>query len=378
LRVLHITGDNVLGGVETMLVNLARFREHCPSMCPEFLMFPDGVLRERLLPQGVNVLCLGDIRLRWPRKVRESQRAFSRILKEKKYDVVVYHQYVWMPLIFDHIARRAGCASVRWFHNEIDRRHWAEIALRLISPKFPDISISCSDFLRQSVASRGSNEVLYHPIPPSNIVLSPAERRALRQELATSPDAVVVIQVSRMGVRKGHVKHLQALARLRDDQNWTCWMVGGAYTEEQREYEHSLKKLAAELKIADRVRFTGARSDISRLLAAADVFCQPNTPPPEPFGIVFVEALYAGLPIVTSAMGGALEIVDPSSGILVPPDDVETLAHVLRQLLAGRNAREKFRLSGPARARQLCDPGQQIAKLGAILGGIRGSKPSSS
>ena len=48
---------------------------------------------------------------------------------------------------------------------------------------------------------------------------------------------------------------------------------------------------------------------MTRLLAAADVFCQPNSGP-EPFGIVFVEALYAGLPVIATAIGGAQEIVD--------------------------------------------------------------------
>ena len=50
------------------------------------------------------------------------------------------------------------------------------------------------------------------------------------------------------------------------------------------------------------------------LLAAADLFCQPNTAP-EPFGLSLVEALQAGLPVVTSGIGGACEIVDASCGV---------------------------------------------------------------
>ena len=56
------------------------------------------------------------------------------------------------------------------------------------------------------------------------------------------------------------------------------------------------------------------RDDVPRLLAAADIFCQPNLGP-EPFGIGFVEALSAGLPVITTATGGALEIVDGDCGI---------------------------------------------------------------
>jgi glycosyltransferase involved in cell wall biosynthesis len=50
-----------------------------------------------------------------------------------------------------------------------------------------------------------------------------------------------------------------------------------------------------DLRIADRVRFAGQRDDVPRLLAAADLHCQPNSSP-EPFGVAFVEALAAGLP----------------------------------------------------------------------------------
>ena len=68
------------------------------------------------------------------------------------------------------------------------------------------------------------------------------------------------------------------------------------------------------------MRFLGQREDVPRLMAAADVFCQPNTGP-EPFGIVLVEALYAGLPVVTSGFGGAAEIVDQTCGVLTAPGD---------------------------------------------------------
>ena len=67
-------------------------------------------------------------------------------------------------------------------------------------------------------------------------------------------------------------------------------------------------------------------------MAAADVFCQPNTGP-EPFGMVLVEAFYAGLPVVTSGFGGAAEIVDQTCGVLTKPGDAEAVAAALRGLI---------------------------------------------
>jgi hypothetical protein len=76
------------------------------------------------------------------------------------------------------------------------------------------------------------------------------------------------------------------------------------------------RERAEDRGVADRVRFIGERSDVGRLLAAASVHCQANLRP-EPFGIALVEALAVGLPVVTVAMGGALEIVDESCGMLI-------------------------------------------------------------
>jgi glycosyltransferase involved in cell wall biosynthesis len=123
-----------------------------------------------------------------------------------------------------------------------------------------------------------------------------------------------------------------------------------------------LRASAARAGVSDRVRFLGQRSDVPRLMAAADVYCQPNTGA-EPFGIVFVEALYAGLPVVASAAGGALEIVDETCGVLTPVGDPAAVADTLRELLTDPTRRRNLGTNGPMRAAALCDPGRYLARL---------------
>src|SRR5262249_9096781 len=133
-------------------------------------------------------------------------------------------------------------------------------------------------------------------------------------------------------------------------------------TPQEEEYLRVLKGAAVELGIADRVLFLGKRADVPKLLAAADIFCQPNQEP-EPFGIVFVEALWAGRPVVTTAMGGALEIIDDSCGVLVEPGNRAQLAEVLRRLIESSELRARFHQAGPARAQSISDPASQMRKL---------------
>jgi glycosyltransferase involved in cell wall biosynthesis len=130
-----------------------------------------------------------------------------------------------------------------------------------------------------------------------------------------------------------------------------------------------LKKRASRLGIGGRIRFLNERSDVARLMAAADIYCQPNTHP-DSFGITFIEALYAELPVVTTSLGGACEILNDSCGVLVRPGDVSALAEALQRLIRDRTERHKLGRSGPKRARDLCDPEAQLTNYTNCLKGV--------
>src|SRR5262249_23255181 len=136
--------------------------------------------------------------------------------------------------------------------------------------------------------------VIYPPVALTRPADASRWRSAIRAQQQVSEDTVVIIQVSRLEPWKGHLSHLEALAQLKPTLTpWQCWIVGGPQRPEEQEYLRQLQDAATELGIAGRLRFLGQRSDVPQLLAAADIFCQPNQTP-EPFGISFVEALWAG------------------------------------------------------------------------------------
>jgi glycosyltransferase involved in cell wall biosynthesis len=213
-----------------------------------------------------------------------------------------------------------------------------------------------------------SAQVLYCPLAIPASHPTAAENLALRDEFETARDAVVIVQVGRMETLKGHASLLHALARLRD-RNWTCWQVGGAQRAEERTYVDDLRRLAAELDLGDRVKFLGRRSDVARILDAADIYCQPNSEA-DAFGLSFIEALGAQLPIVTTALGGALEIVDDGCGLLVAPNDAIALAAALARLIDDPDMRHRLGAAGPARATALCDPAVRIQQLAAAIEGL--------
>jgi glycosyltransferase involved in cell wall biosynthesis len=205
------------------------------------------------------------------------------------------------------------------------------------------------------------------PVEPHSIENAQSVRRSVRDELSTPPDAVVVLQASRLERWKGQSIYLEALAKLKDVRGWLAWMAGGPQRPEEEKYLAELRFLAAQAGIHDRVRFLGQRSDVTRLMAAADIYCQPNTGP-EPFGIAFIEALYAGIPVLTFDLGGAREIVTEACGSRCQPGDVQALTATLRLWISDPTRRRALGACGPARARELCDPARRLADLcGALV-----------
>jgi len=210
--------------------------------------------------------------------------------------------------------------------------------------------------------------VIYCPV--SAAAAMPAEaRREVRQELDAPADAVVILSASRMEAWKGHIDLVRALAEL-NALPWVLWVAGGAQRPHEHAHATTLFDEVRRLGLESRVRLLGERRDVDRLLAAADVLAQPNTGP-EPFGIVFAEALRAGVPVVTTDMGGAPEIVDDSCGRLVPPHDPSALVNALASVVSDRSLRDSLATAGPVRVATICDPSRVLTQLSDAISSLR-------
>jgi glycosyltransferase involved in cell wall biosynthesis len=353
VRVLHVHSGNLYGGVETFLLSLARFSALAPSMDMSVALTSDGRIAAGLRDAGVPVTILGDTRISRPFSVRRARRVLAALLRSDRPDVMVCHQ-PWPLALFGPVAKRQPVPLVLWMHMAASR-HWLDRLAWRVRPG----TIVCNSRFTASTLPKSSArvEVVYAPIETT---------AALAGHTAASNGHAVIIQVSRMEPLKGHAVLLDALGQLRGRDGWTCWIAGGAQRAHEAQYLTSLRSRAAALGIADRIEFLGDRSDVQRLLAGSDIYCQPNVEP-EAFGISLVEAMAAGLPVVTSALGGATEIVDETCGVLVAPGDSARLASELSALLDDHGRRERLGLQGPARARALCDPASQMPRIAEIL-----------
>jgi glycosyltransferase involved in cell wall biosynthesis len=164
-----------------------------------------------------------------------------------------------------------------------------------------------------------------------------------------------IVVVSRLVERKGIGNVIAALAHVPDAE---LVIAGGpdASRLDQDAEAVRLDRIARAYNVRDRVDFRGRveRRDVPSLIRSADVVA--CTPWYEPFGMVALEAMACGVPVVASAVGGLVDtVIDGVTGALVPPRDVDSLARVLRELLASPERRARLGRAGAQRARARYD-----------------------
>lgn len=147
-----------------------------------------------------------------------------------------------------------------------------------------------------------------------------------RTQLGIPEEDMVLISIGRLIKRKALGDLLLALSRL-EDQKFRLLIIG-----EGPEEPH-LRDLATRLGLSSRVDFLGAvwGEPKFQYLAASDIFALPSVH--EGFGLVFLEAMYCGLPVIASSSGGQTDFLrEGETGFLVPVGDVDTLAERIRRL----------------------------------------------
>jgi glycosyltransferase involved in cell wall biosynthesis len=365
MRVLHIYSGNLYGGVESMLATLARCTAHRTDVTHEFALCFQGRLSEELDGAGASVTHLGPVRVRSPWTVRAARRRLAALLRTEQYSIAICHS-PWPLALFGATVRRCSAVPLGfWLHDAVTGEHWTERWARRV---VPDVAICNSCFTKAHLPclfEPQKTAVIYCPVAPAE-PLALEKRNALRERAGVSPDDVAIVHVGRMDAVKGHRTLIRALSLVPAATPWKCLIVGGPQKCGERRYFDALRAEVQRLNLDRQIAFLGDRTDARSLMQAGDVLCQPNEKP-EAFGIALVEALSAGLPVVTTDIGGgAAEIVNDECGILTPPHP-EAVAVALQRLIDDPSLRNQLASSGPRRADALSGPELFLNSLHSVL-----------
>lgn len=165
-------------------------------------------------------------------------------------------------------------------------------------------------------------------------------REEMRGRLDIPPGRLVATMVGNIRGWKGQHVVLEALGQLpQGARDRLLLLVAGDGDSPELPYFQSLMRLLEEHDLGDMVRFLGARRDVPDLLTASDVALHASVLP-EPFGLVVVEAMGLGVPVIAARLGAPADVVAEGSGLLFDPSSPEELATALTRMVEEEDTRE--------------------------------------
>jgi glycosyltransferase involved in cell wall biosynthesis len=220
-------------------------------------------------------------------------------------------------------------------------------------------ALACARHVITTSRSTARLLVADYAVPPQSLsIVRPGTDRLAAQPRAGGP-VVELLAVGSVVPRKGYDILVAALAKI-PDLAWRFVIAGDR--ERSCETARQLDAQIAGLALAGRITFVGAVAPqrLMQLYAAADLFVLPSRF--EGYGMAYAEAIAHGVPVVGTQAGAVPDTVPAGAGVLVPPDDVDALAAVLRRLIESPSERE--RLADGARAAATTFPSwQESARL---------------
>jgi glycosyltransferase involved in cell wall biosynthesis len=388
---MYLSPSGQLGGAETSLLEiLASLRESQPSWPLHLLMAAEGPLAARAAALGVSTAIVpfasSIARLGESGAVSEGRRwgfavqvAFAVVpiaaylgriraaIREFAPDLL-HTNGLKMHLLG---AQAHVDAKLVWhLHDYLGPRPISARLLRLKGSCCAAIVANSSSVARDvERAMREQVKVFVVHNAVDLVRYSPSGHRLDLDQLAglsrAAPDTVRIGLMATFARWKGHVTFLSAIQRIPRQVPVRAYIIGDAvYDTERSQYSRSeLRQVIDRFGIGDRVGFTGFVDDPASALRALDIVVHASTSP-EPFGLVIVEAMATGRPVVVSLAGGAAEIVTPGVDALGhAPGDVEGLAERLTELALDPALRARIARAGRATAERCFDRARLARQL---------------
>ncbi|WP_422420669.1 glycosyltransferase [Pseudomonas sp. GZD-222] len=253
-------------------------------------------------------------------------RALRRIVATRDFSFCIAHRF--KPIYIALLGSRLPVIGVHHAFGDYlrsSRQLFANLFRQRLS--LLGVSDAVSDDMRKCLPKWPAERIqtLYNRIDIETLQAALVPGEDARQALGLDPQAWIVGNVGRLHPDKDQATLLRGFAQALPG------LPGGARLAilGKGRLEQSLKTLAGELDIADRVDFLGQVPDARRYFKAFDAFALSSDH--EPFGMVLLEAMVASVPVLATACGGAIEVVE-GVGILFPLADAERLAQGLQHL----------------------------------------------
>jgi glycosyltransferase involved in cell wall biosynthesis len=352
------------GGAENILWAFLRHVDRA-RIEPSVVFFAEGPFRDEVDSLGVSTHVLRPEDCPRPRIALFPPR-LARVVRQERPDLV----FSWLVEAAPFAALAAILTGrgrrVAWWQANMPLKGPVERLSTALPTRAVFLYSHATAAVQREIRPR-RRTIVIHPGIPAPAALDDEERARLRSGLGL-PDGEPVIGIAgRLMNWKGQHHVLRALAGLRSGGRQAHGLiVGGTAYDTEPEYEPFLHGLARELGIAEHVTFTGQVPDATCYTQLMDVAV--NASDPEPFGIVLLEAMALGVPVVAVNSGGPAEIVEPDvSGILVPDATPQAFRAAFERLVDDPALRSRIAAAGRERFQERFTLDRMVEDLTAAL-----------
>jgi L-malate glycosyltransferase len=349
IRILYINHTGLISGAERVLLDTLRVldRSHYEPIvvCPA----QDGLAGE-VLAQGIEWFPLTEVRARFSRRPDGMLRALPALFRT----VFALRKQIRVlaPNLIHANSVRAGLVAslaafgtrtpVIWHVHDTLPRHPVSTALRLFvllvrNTRLIAVSDSTAHHFRGRVPIMGKLRTIHNGIDLDKFIAGRPARQALRNKLGLTDENFLVCAIGQICARKGLLELIDALRQVyAQAPHMHLAIVGSVVFSHEESYLQALHAAVKAAGLEDRVHFTGELRDVPAVLQAADLLVLNSRD--EPFGLVLIEAMASGTPVLAARVGGIPEIVtDAENGWLVEPGDSAALASKLLELVYSSN-----------------------------------------
>ena len=311
-----------------------------------------------------------------------SARRLARIIRRE--GVAVVHVNEILDVYGGIAARIAGVPCV--WHVRADISSWP-YPLRAVLPRIVAglsseiIAVSASveeEVFRLQGLDTPKVSVIHDPGPDPAACRSDLNGAAFRREIGVSDRAGLVVLVAKLVEPKGHEVLIRAIPGVLASFPDAHFVIVGGELEglHHQRYAARLRRLPIELGVGSAVSFTGYRSDIPQIMAAADVVTHCSTHP-DPFPGVVLQGMALSKAVVASDIGGPREQIDDGlSGILVAPGNSAELGRAITDLLGDPARRVSLGHVAAARVRERFTSDGFYSRLAGAYDDVIGSRSS--
>jgi glycosyltransferase involved in cell wall biosynthesis len=348
MRVVYVNHTGHVSGAERVLLDILRGIDR-DQIEPHVICPAEGRLPNEIKAEGIPCLPLPPVNVRFasrPDRLILAVAPFMRaIMTLRRHILAIRPDLVHANTIRSGIAATAATVGTKipvlWHVHDILPKHafsavirafaWASRRSQIVAVSHATAIEFCGDF---DFGSRV--RTIHNGTDLSKFPAKSEQSAAFRRELGIPAEAFLVCAVGQICARKGLLELVEVIKQIHKDvPQLHLAMVGRAVFKHEEDYLRTLQEAVAASGCSEKIHFIGELRDVAPVLRAADLLVLNSRQ--EPFGLVLIEAMSSGTPVLATRVGGIPEIVSNSeNGWLVEAGDTAGLAAQLSHLARNR------------------------------------------